>query len=89
MDIAKAIKQERYNSIYNNLTKGTISDKQSIAELGVQEEEITRIIYARAYAIVKNKMEYATELLASIKKVITRRTAEYQMTDITDDRFKS
>lgn len=88
-DVAKAVKQEKYNEIYNELQKGTISDKTSKAELAVQSEEITRIIYDRAYKIVKEKMNAAYELLSSIKKVISRRLAEYQMTGVSDDRFRN
>lgn len=34
-DVAKAIKQEKYNEVYRELQKGTISDKTSKAELAV------------------------------------------------------
>lgn len=82
LDTAKAIKQEKYNSIYNNLTKGTINDKQSKAELEVQEEEIVRIAYDRAYKIIKYKLEMGNELLQSVKKVISRRTAEISLSNV-------
>lgn len=55
-DVAKAVKQEKYNEVYRELQKGTISDKTSKAELAVQSEEVTRIIYDRAYKIVKEKI---------------------------------
>lgn len=55
VDVAKAIKQEKYNEIYREVS-GTIADKTAHSELASQSEEITRIIYARAYAIVKEKM---------------------------------
>ena len=54
--MAKAVKQEKYNEVYRELQKGTISDKTSKAELAVQSEEVTRIIYDRAYKIVKEKI---------------------------------
>ena len=82
-DVSKAIKQEKYNSIYRELTKGTINDKMSQSELAAQTEEIVRIVYDRAYKICKSKMEYATELLGSIKKVITRRISEMDLTKIS------
>lgn len=55
-DIAKAVRQEKYNSIYNTLSKGTINDKVNQTESQIQSEEVTRIIYDRAYKIVKEKM---------------------------------
>lgn len=83
------MKQEKYNSIYNELQKGTISDKTSRAELAVQSEEITRIIYDRSYKIVKAKLEAAYELLSSIKKVISRRMNESSLANIDEGRFKN
>lgn len=88
-DVAKAVKQEKYNEIYNELQKGTISDKTSKAELAVQSEEITRIIYDRAYKIVKEKMNAAYELLSSIKKVISRRMSEYELSGVDSNRFST
>ena len=87
-DVAKAVKQEKYNEVYNELQKGTISDKTSKAELAVQSEEITRIIYDRAYKIVKEKMNAAYELLSSCKKVISRRMSEYELGCVDSGRFK-
>ena len=88
-DVAKAVKQEKYNEVYKELQKGTISDKTSKAELAVQSEEVTRIIYARAYSIVKNKLEAAYELLSSIKKVISRRMSETTLANIDEGRFQN
>lgn len=85
LDTARAIKQEKYNSIYNNLPKGTINDKQSQAELEVQEEEVVRIAYDRAYKIIKYKLEMGNELLQSVKKVISRRTAEISLSSVKID----
>lgn len=88
-DVAKAVKQEKYNEIYNELQKGTISDKTSKAKLAVQSEEITRIIYDRAYKIVREKMTAAYELLSSIKKVVSRRMSEYELGGVDSGRFRN
>lgn len=88
-DVAKSIRQEKYNSIYNALEKGTISDKTSASELATQAETITHIVYDRAYRIVKEKMMAAYELLGSIKKVITRRMQESELGNVDDGRFKN
>ena len=88
-DVAKAIKQEKYNEVYRELQKGTISDKTLKVELAVQSEEITRIIYDRSYKIVKNKLEAAYELLSSIKKVISRLMSEYELGGVDSGRFQN
>lgn len=86
-DVAKAVKQERYNEIYNEV-KGTIADKTAKSELAAQSETITHIIYDRAYKIVKEKMNAAYELLSSVKKVISRRMSEYELGGVDSGRFK-
>ena len=86
-DIAKAVRQEKYNSIYNTLSKGTINDKVNQTESQIQNEEVTKIIYERAYKIVREKMTAAYELLGSIKKVITRRIQESSLTNLDESRF--
>ena len=87
-DVAKAIKQEKYNEIYREV-KGTIADKTAKSELAAQSETITHIIYDRAYKIVKEKMNAAYELLSSCKKVISRRMTEYELGRVDDGRFKN
>jgi len=87
-DVAKAVKQEKYNEIYNEV-KGTIADKTAKSELAAQSETITHIIYDRAYKIVKEKMNAAYELLSSCKKVISRRMTEYELGRVDSGRFNN
>jgi hypothetical protein len=77
-DVSKAKKTEVYNKAISE-TVGTIRDKESVAELKSQEEQIVNAIYSRAYRKVKQRMECASELLASLKKVATRRCIEMQL----------
>lgn len=79
-DISKAIWKEMYNSKRNDLDKGTVADKDSLAELASQQEQLTNICYSRAYKIMKSKVENAQELLGSCKKVLSRRMSEMELT---------
>ena len=81
-DISKAVYREVYNDARSSLSEGTIADKDSIAELQAQQEQITSVCYNRAYRIVKAKVDAAQELLASCKKVLTRRCQEFELTHI-------
>lgn len=85
-DVAKAIKQELYNEIYDKST-GTIADKTAAAELATQNEYIAHIAYQRAYKKVKLRMEAANETLQSIKKVISRRMVEYEVARVDSGRI--
>lgn len=79
-DIAKATKNEIFNNIYSDIEKGTVQDKTSEAELGSQKEAITHIIYQRAYKIIKAKADLGLELLQSVKKILSKRITELEIT---------
>ena len=79
-DISKAVYKEVYHTARAQQSEGTIADKDSLAELASQQEQITSVCYSRAYRIMKSKVESAQELLGSVKKVITRRCQELELT---------
>lgn len=81
-DIAKAVYKEIYHTARASQEKGTVADKDSLAELASQEEYIISSSYTRAYKTMKAKVENAQELLSSCKKVLSRRMAEYELTRI-------
>lgn len=85
-DISRALYKEVYHSNRDSIQKGTVADKDSLAELASQQEYLTNILYKRSYAIVKAKVSAAQELLASIKKVISRRVSEMELTRIGGNR---
>ena len=83
-DIGKAVYKEMYHSQRASIDKGTVADKDSLAELASQEEAITSACYTRAYKTMKSKVENAQELLQSCKKVLSRRMQEQELTKISN-----
>lgn len=81
-DIAKALYKETYHKKRDGIEKGTVADKDSLAELASMQEYLTSVIYKRAYSVVKAKVAAAQELLSSIKKIISRRMSELEITRI-------
>ena len=81
-DIAKAVYKEMYHTARASQDKGTVADKDSLAELASQEQFIVSSSYTRAYKTMKAKVENAQELLSSCKKVLTRRLTEMELTRI-------
>lgn len=81
-DIARAIYKEMYHTSRDNIEKGTVADKDSLAELASQQEALISMAYKRAYGIMKMKVAAAQEILGSIKKIISRRMAESELTRI-------
>lgn len=81
-DIAKAVYKEMYHTARASQDKGTVADKDSLAELASQQEYIVSASYTRAYKTLKSKVENAQELLGSVKKVLSRRMSEMELTRI-------
>lgn len=79
-DISRAVWKDVYHSARSDIDKGTVADKDSIAELQAQQEQLTNICFNRAYKIMKSKVENAQELLQSCKKVLSRRLSEMELT---------
>lgn len=79
-DIAKATKNEIFNNTYSSIEKGTVQDKTSQAELAAQEEIVTHIIFQHSYKIIKSKADLGLELLQSVKKVLSKRITELEIT---------
>ena len=80
-DMSKAIKNEIYNMKRDEIS-GTIADKDAYAELESQQEQITNVCYSRAYKTIKAKLENAQELLQSVKKVMSRRITELELSKV-------
>ena len=75
-DLSRAAYKEAYNTARNMLSKGTVADKNTEAELQTMSEHVVNIIYSKSYKIMKAKVESAQEVLSSVKKVISRRMAD-------------
>lgn len=80
--IASAVYKEMYNTARDNVATGTIADKNSLAEMAAQQEQLVEIAYKSAYKIVKAKVDAAQELLSSCKKAVSRRMQEQQLTNM-------
>lgn len=78
-DVAKAIHKDVYNRVREK-AQGTVADKDTAADLAAQSEAITVIVLQRAGSTIKTREEAAWEMLNSVKKVLTRRISELELT---------
>ena len=78
-DVARAIHKDVYNRVREK-AQGTVADKDTAADLAAQSEAITVIVLQRAGSSIKTREEAAWEMLNSVKKVLTRRIAELELT---------
>ena len=71
-DSAKAARMEAYATAIAQ-SSGTITDKESSAELISMKEQVVDMIYSRAYKKLRSKTDVATQLCMSARKVLERR----------------
>lgn len=83
-DISEAIRAERYNEAYVNLTVGTVAKKTAEAESIVKEEVVVALIYSRAYKIMKGKYDSVNRLIDAVKKILTAKIQTMQLTGKCD-----
>ena len=90
--LSKSAYKEIYNTAYLNYTdigsietkkKPTVAEITANAEKESQYESIMSDIYAKAYKIVKNKIDAASTMLNSISKIISKRMVEMQLNSFT------
>lgn len=87
-DMSKAAKQEIYNKAYlsnqvkdtDRRNKTTVAENVAVAEQESQYETIVNSIYDRAYKILKYKIDAGFEILNTLRKVISRRMQEIDLT---------
>lgn len=80
-DVSKALYKEVFDSHYNDID-GTINDKTAYSQSKSIKQDIEKSINERAYRRIKNKIDIATELIAVIKKVISRRISEFELSKL-------
>ena len=74
-DVAKAKRLEEYNNILMT-AQGTIPNRQALAESATFYYTMVDSVYARAYKQLKSKMEQADKLFSALKKVLSKRMME-------------
>lgn len=77
-DLSSQIHKEAYSEAYR-AARGTIVDKQSMAELNAMAQKLDSYIYDRSYKIIKQKISLAVETLNAVKKIQSSRQQRYDM----------
>ena len=78
-DLSHSAYKEAYNVARSVLKTGTVADKNAQAEIDAMAERVVNIVYSKAYKILKAKVEAAQEVLSSVKKVMSRRISEFEL----------
>lgn len=78
-DISEAIRAEKYNDAYINMSVGTVAKKTATANEAVKEEALIALIYSRSYKILKGKYEVTNRMIDAIKKIISARIQTMQL----------
>ena len=79
-DAAKMQRRNVFNDAYIHQSQGTVSKKTSIAQNQSMNEQFVEDVMLRAYKECANKIEIATMLHSSLKKVQSWKTSELEIT---------
>lgn len=77
-DMATQLYKQAQSEAYN-LARGTISDKNAVADIKTRQQQLEKILFDRSYKIIKQKFEMAVETLNAVKKVQASRQQRYDL----------
>ena len=91
-DLSKMLKQEQYNKSYldtqleavKNNTKISVAQTQALAEEKSKHHTMMNAIYSYVVKAVKGKIDAAYELLSTMKKIISKRMSDAQLSSNTN-----
>ena len=76
--MANQIYKQAQSEAYK-MARGTISDKNAVADMKTRQEQLEKILFDRSYKIIKQKFEMAIETLNAVKKVQSSRQQRYDL----------
>lgn len=82
LDMANQIYKEAQSEAYK-VARGTISDKNAVADLQTRAEQLEKILYDRSYKAIKQRFELAIETLNAVKKIQNSRQQRYDLSRFT------
>lgn len=74
-EISHSIREEQFVQAVKG-KEGSVSLKTKQAEMEILVEDYTELIYSHASKLLKSKVNGATEILQSVKKILSKRMAE-------------
>lgn len=79
-DISRGLEKETYNNALIS-AEGKVSEKECIAQMASQHDALITSINSRAYRKIKARIEYALETLGSLKKVLSNRISNKELSN--------
>ena len=79
-DVCRHIREEVFIDA-RKVATGTVKDRDGEALLACTNEDMIAIIYSRAYKTIKQKVDAGYEMLNSIKKVMSKRMTEDELSN--------
>lgn len=79
-DAAKMQRKQVFSEIYDEQTHGTVAQKTAVAQMGSVDEQMIEDIFARVYKKCEQRIEMASMLHGSLKKILQWRVSELEVT---------
>lgn len=71
-DLAELERDASFREHYS-ISKGTVQERQNYANSSIEKENISCLVYKRVYTGIKNRINAGTEMLSSLKKILSKR----------------
>lgn len=78
--VGKMIQKDVYSRMRQQ-SEGTVADKDAAAILASQTESVAATVFQSAYDTIKAREEAAMELYSAVKKTVSRRMSEMQLSN--------
>ena len=79
-DAARMQRKAMYNKAYQEQTPGTVAQKTSVAQDASQDEQMMEDVFNRVYKKIETRIDMATMLHGSLKKILNWRISELEVT---------
>lgn len=79
-DAARMQRKQMFNEIYDKQEHGTVAQKTAVAQMGSNSEQMIEDVFNRVYKKCEDKVEMATMLHGSLKKILQWRVSELEVT---------
>ena len=79
-DAARMQRKQMFNEIYDKQEHGTVAQKTAVAQMGSNSEQMIEDVFTRVYKKCEDKVEMATMLHGSLKKILQWRVSELEVT---------
>ena len=71
VELASITQEEKLQEAFTSMQEGKVGERKTAAKQQVMSDTLTQLIYSCAFKKIKSKINFATEMLMSAKKILS------------------